>query len=170
MPIFLSAAGMRIFVYGAVLFLGSNLLGHGIAYHPSPIQGLLVAGTGMLICTLGVSRARGSESEHQVLIALRWLLATGALTLVGTLGYAVLQPFHDLCNLRWGATPPPTLFFGVLYGTVSLFGTLIVDSSLRARGCDQCLGRRSVAPLHNNSVTACFSSARNPRNEWALLA
>jgi hypothetical protein len=41
---------MRIFVCGAVLFLGSNFLGHGIAYRPDPVQGLLLAGAGMLIC------------------------------------------------------------------------------------------------------------------------
>jgi hypothetical protein len=127
-------SGMRIFAFGAVLFLGSNLLGHGIAYRPDPIQGLLVAGAGLLICALGVSRTRGSESECQVLAALRWLLTVGALTLLGTLGFAALRPLFDLYGLRWGATPPPTLLFGIVYGTVSLCGTLTVDRILRVRG------------------------------------
>ena len=118
---------MRIFVYGAVLFLGSNLLGHGIAYRPNPAQGLLVAGGGMLICALGVSQVRGSEWERHARTALRCVLRAGSLTLLGTLGFAVLQPFHDLYNLRWGATPPPTLLFGIAYGAVSLYGTLMVD-------------------------------------------
>jgi hypothetical protein len=131
---FLSASGTRIFAYGAVLFLGGNLLGHGIAYRPDPIQGLLVAGVGMLVCAVGVSRTRGAESERHVLAALRWLLTVGGLTLLGTLGSAVLWPFHDLYHLRWGATPPPTLLFGIVYGTVSLCGALAVDRTLRARG------------------------------------
>jgi hypothetical protein len=134
MLIFLSGSGMRTFACGAVLFLGSNLLGQGIAYRPDPTQGLLVAGAGMLICAMGVSRTRGSELERHVLAALRWLLTAGALTLLGTLGSAVLRPFYDLNGLQWGATPPPTLLFGIVYGTVSLCGTLIVDRTLRAQG------------------------------------
>lgn len=132
MPTF-SASGMRIFVHGAVLFLASNLLGHGIVYRPNPPQGLLLAGGGLLICALGVSRVRGSEWERRALIAQRWVLGVAALTLLGTLGYAVLHPFYDLYNFQWGATPPPTLLFGIPYGIVSLCGTRILDRSLAAR-------------------------------------
>ena len=131
MTIFATSSVGRIFGYGTGLFLGSNFVGHGIFCSPQPVNGLLMATAGILICSLGVRRAKGSESERRIYCALGSVLTVAAFTLVPTLGFEVLRSCRDLYNPQWGATAPPGFVFGAIYGTIALYGCLLVGVSSR---------------------------------------
>jgi len=128
MTIFATSSVARIFAYGAGLFLGSNLVGHGFVCPPQPTNGLLMATAGMLICGLSLKRANGSDWEHRVTCALGSVLTIAAFTLLPTLGFEVLRSCHDPYSLQWGMTPPSGFVFGTTYGVVALCGRLLVDA------------------------------------------
>jgi len=125
---------VRIFAYGAGLFLGSNLVGHGFVCPPQPINGLLIATAGILICGLGLKRAKGSDWERRGMCALGSVLTVAAFTLLPTLGFEVLRSCRDPYSFQWGITPPSGFVFGATYGLVALCGRLLVDVSLRVYG------------------------------------
>ncbi len=122
-----SVLGSLSIVAGSCIYTSSNMVGHGWEVHPDPVRGLLLASAGMLMCVLAMVLMPEGCSRRDVINLLKAVLILGSFSLIVTLVMAVVHPFYDLNNARWGAIPPPNMIFGALYGVVSIGAMLALE-------------------------------------------
>ncbi len=122
-----SLIGSLSMVAGACIYTSSNMVGNGWEIRPDPVRGLLLASAGMMMCVLAMVLMPEGCTRRDILNLLKAVLILGSFSLIATLGMAVVQPFYDLNNTRWGAIPPPNIIFGALYGVVSIGAMLALE-------------------------------------------
>ncbi len=114
-------------VLGCCVYLASNLIGRGWELQPNPMEGLLIAAAGIMLCGFALALTPYAESRRDVFAILKAVLVLGGFSLLATGGSAAVCPFYDIANARWGAIPPPGIIFGSCYGVISFAGLLAID-------------------------------------------
>ncbi len=114
-------------VAGSCIYTSSTMIGHGWQIRPDPVRGLLLASAGIMMCVLAMVLMPEGCTRRDVVNLLKAVLILGSFSLIATLALAVILPFYDLNNTRWGAIPPPNMIFGALYGVVSIGAMLALE-------------------------------------------